>query len=500
MSRVERLPGWRVLRAHASGLAVSGVAGAAGVAGSYATAGFTPSFVAGPIAGQLARRMPAAAIRFAIVVLGDLGKKLNLLTAIMIAVGLFALVAFVGRLLAGRLERRGVDVAVGGVGAAGISLAVTGSVAASAGAGVAVGGVVLLAAVGSATGTGGVGARRELLGGLAASLAVVAGGVRLGNSGGLTTETTSSTSLDVSVESLVSEAEEKSLDVDGLEPLLSETFYTVDINATDPVIDPDEWTLSVTGAVGQELEYTLDDIREMDAESRVVSLRCVGERLNGQKLDNAVWTGVPISKLIEPAIVPDECCVMLRAEDDFFEEFPLDALEDSMLAYGMNGEKLPRKHGAPARALVPGRWGEVNVKWLSEIEILTQPEDGYWENRGWQGTGPVNTVAKLRTQNTLDDGRIEVAGRAYAGTRGIRQVEVSTDGGTTWNEATLSEELPSDDALRQWVYRYDPPAEAHEVVVRATDKTGTLQPREQSKPFPSGPTGWVSVTVDPDTG
>jgi len=157
----------------------------------------------------------------------------------------------------------------------------------------------------------------------------------------------------------------------------------------------------------------------------------------------------------------------------------------------MNGEPLPRKHGAPVRALIPGHWGEINVKWLTEIEVLDEPAEGYWEERGWHGTGPVNAVAKLHAVDR-EDGRIEVAGHAYAGTRGVSAVEVSTDGGDTWNEATLSERLPGDDVWRQWAYEYESPGTAHEVVVRAREADGTLQSSEETDAFPSGPSGWVS--------
>jgi DMSO/TMAO reductase YedYZ molybdopterin-dependent catalytic subunit len=175
----------------------------------------------------------------------------------------------------------------------------------------------------------------------------------------------------------------------------------------------------------------------------------------------------------------------------------------------MNGEPLPRGHGHPVRALIPGHWGEINVKWLTEIEVLEQEMDGYWEQRGWHGTGPVNTVAKLHAVNHLDGGQRQVGGHAYAGTRGIERVEVSTDGGETWNDATLSnplsgnvgEEGPTsdqtaEDAWRQWEYTYEAD-QPHEVVVRATDGEGTLQPEEESDAFPSGPTGWVSRRVEP---
>jgi len=91
---------------------------------------------------------------------------------------------------------------------------------------------------------------------------------------------------------------------------------------------------------------------------------------------------------------------------------------------------------------------------------------------------------------------MQVGGHAYAGTRGIRSVEVSTDGGESWDEATLSERLPADDAWRQWEYTYETDS-PHEVVVRATDGEGDLQPDEESDSFPSGPTGWVSKRVEP---
>jgi hypothetical protein len=281
-----------------------------------------------------------------------------------------------------------------------------------------------------------------------------------------------------------------------MEPLVSENFYQVDINAVDPTVDESSWTLSVTGAVENEVEIDYQELRSMESIDRFETLRCVGEGLNGNKLDNALWTGVPIMDIVERANPRSGCeCVMLRAEDDYFEEFPIAAMEDGMLAYGMNGDVLPRAHGYPVRAMIPGHWGEINLKWVSEIEILDEEADGYWEQRGWHGTGPVNTVAKLYAVNDLDDGRKELGGHASAGTRGIQTVEVSTDGGQTWNGAELTEPLEGIDVWRQWRYRYDPPGGEHEVVVRATDGEGTLQTEEEASAFPSGPTGWVSETV-----
>ncbi|QLD86046.1 molybdopterin-dependent oxidoreductase [Natronomonas halophila] len=480
--------------------AVSLAAGVAGVAGSYAVASFTPSFIAGPIAGLLARRLPAVVVTYSILLLGDLGSRLNLIVALVLSAGLLAVAAGVGIATAERLEVAAAAAPIAGVLAAGVTVTVTAATLPSLAAGVAVALVVAAANLVSITDReAGFRDRRSVLGGVVSAIGALGGGYLLG-SGDLSAARPERSAVDddgaeAEIGPLLQEADEKSLDVPDLEPLVSERFYEVDINTTDPTVSPDDWTLSVTGAVDEEVSYTYDEITGMDAENRFVTLRCVGEKLNARKLDNALWTGVPIMDLVDPAGPADECCVMLHATDGYYQEFPLAALEDGFLAYGMNGETLPRGHGYPARVLIPGHWGEINVKWVTEIEVLDEEAQGYWEERGWHGTGPVKTVAKLHLVEELDGGRVRVGGHAYAGTRGIGGVEVSTDGGETWTDATLSEPLPGEDVWRQWVHAYDAPEGAHDVVVRAIEADGTVQPAEETDPFPSGPSGWVTRTV-----
>lgn len=348
-------------------------------------------------------------------------------------------------------------------------------------------------------------------------------------------------------------ANSRSLAIDGLEPLVSQEFYQVDINQINPIISVDDWVLSVTGVDDSPLSLNYADLQAMVTEHRFVTLRCVGDPVDGEKLDTALWTGAPIDTVLAAAgVLPSDadeketqddiggmtgtaesgpserCCVMLHAEDGYYEELPLGALRGGLLAWGMNGEPLPKKHGRPVRVLVPGHWGEINVKWLTKIELLDEPAEGYWEQRGWFGTGPVNTVAKLTLTQALDDGRIRLAGHAYAGTRGISRVEVSTDGGTTWSAAQLSEPLPGSvqteseldaedtdvattanssnstvaaesatDAWCQWVREYRPPNGSHEVLVRAVESDGTIQPQERTDSYPRGATGWVRRQIDP---
>lgn len=484
--------------------AVAVAAGVAAVAGSYAAAGFTPAFVAAPVSDLVVAATPAAVVTWSIQTLGDLGHQLGFLLALVLTVGLFALAAGGGTTLADRFAVPAAPV-VALLGVA-VALGLTGAVVSTLAAGVGAGLVVALADLGTTSAPASE-TRRRVLRAVAGAVAVGGVGVVLGSRrtnevpdavGQSDGDTGDEGTVDAGVQSLLEEADSKSLDVAGIEPLVSEQFYEVDINSVNPTVSADDWTLSVTGAVEEEAEFDYEDVTSAASEKRFVTLRCVGEGLNGRKMDNALWTGVPVMDLLDRTGIAasEECCVMLRAADDYFEEFPLAALEDGFLAYEMNGKPLPRGHGYPVRALIPGHWGEISVKWLTEIEVLEKEAKGYWERRGWHGTGPVNTVAKLHAVNRLGDGRVQVGGHAYAGTRGIQKVEVSTDGGKTWQEATLSEPLPGEDVWRQWEHTYEPSG-PHEVVVRATDGEGALQPKEQHKPFPSGATGWVSKRVEP---
>ena len=522
-------PGWMDLLASSL---VAGAAGVAAVAGSYAAVGRTPAFVGAPISEVVVASTPDALVAWSIQTLGSVGSQLGFLLALALTVGLFALTTATAALLADRFAVP--TVAVVSVACVAVALALTGSATSTLAAGAGAGVVVALSSVGASgadeetaedSDAGLSSARRRVLQAVVGAFAVSGVGALLGSGkSGEVPETDGEVSA--GVQSLLNEAADKSLDVEGIEPLVSEQFYQVDINNVDPTPKREEWTLSVTGAVEEETDFDYEDLTRLteSVEHRFVTLRCVGEGLNGKKMDTALWTGVPVMDLLDSAGIDagENCCVMLRAADDYFEEFPLSALRNGFLAFEMNGDPLPRGHGYPVRALIPGHWGEINVKWLTEIEVLEEEAKGYWERRGWHGTGPVNTVAKLHAVNRLDEGtddsagsggsgtEMQVGGHAYAGTRGIETVEVSTDGGESWAEATLSEPLPAspgesgsgsersaaEDAWRQWEYTYEA-SDAHEVVVRATDGEENLQPKKERKPFPSGATGWVSKRVEP---
>ncbi|MFB6187823.1 MAG: molybdopterin-dependent oxidoreductase [Halobacteriaceae archaeon] len=472
-------------------LLIGTIATIAGLFGSFALVGLSPRFIITAINQYVVTYTPALIVRWTILLLGDAGHYLHIGLSILLGIGLFSVITVTGLYLG--IDRD--EPLLGGIFSSlfGIGLAyiLTGSVVSAIGYGVPVF-IVITFAPPEGDPTPDLNRRSTLkaIAGMIGSggLAAVFGNRTQIKAGNTLSET-------AAIESQLQLARQRSLDIEGIDPLVSNGFYEVDINSVNPTVQRDKWSLQITGEVEQKREFSFEELRNKPREHRFNTLRCVGDPLNGRKMDNALWTGTPIQPLLEQARPKSGCeCVMLRAVDDYYEEFPLEALRQGFLAWGMNGRFLPRRHGYPVRALIPGHWGEINVKWLTEIEILDKEALGFWEKRGWHGTGPVNTVAKLHAVNHLSDGSVEIGGHAYAGLRGIQNVEVSTDGGETWNDAVLSETLPDEDTWRMWRYTFKPSGK-QTVVVRAIDGTGTLQPRKRSNAYPSGATGWVQMTV-----
>lgn len=493
-------------------LAVGGASGVAAVAVGFLVTNGSPRWIVFAVAKTIFFLLPDAVIQLGIEQMGGLSQPVLVAGSAAVAVGLLGGITLGGLRLGDAAGRgRAEAVFLVGVGQAFVTFLLTVAPAASLAGGVAGGGVLAVSGAGDTR----VDLRRRnlLKAGGAAAATVAAGGALAASRLGGSDRPDDEEVTDPLVRELLAVADERSLDVPGVEGLVSDGFYEVDINPGNPRITRAEWSLRLTGALEEPIELSFEELRALPTVHRFASLRCVGDELNGQKLDTALWTGVPVSAVLDEAELDEAaCCVLARAADDYFVEFPIEPLREATLAFRMNGHPLPTAHGAPVRLLVPGRWGEVNTKWIEELELVTEPDDGYWERRGWEGTGPVTAVAKLH-ELTVEEDRVTVAGHAYAGTRGVSAVEVSTDGGESWTTAELSDPLPSvvpadaeptdetvregvaRDAWRMWRHEYTA-SESHEVIVRAREADGTLQPREQQSPFPRGASGWVSRRVD----
>ena len=163
-----------------------------------------------------------------------------------------------------------------------------------------------------------------------------------------------------------------------------------------------------------------------------------------------------------------------------------------VLVWLMNGEPLTRKHGFPLRALVPGRYGMKNPKWITDLTLERKEPEGYWAARGWSRTAFIQPMSRFDVpgrNNRVPAGLSPLRGIAFAGERGIARVEVSVDGGVTWNDATLQPPL-SDFTWLRWHYDFEAKPPRHTLVVRATDSTGRRQVMEPRDPLPEGATGF----------
>lgn len=486
---------------------VAFLSGVAGVAGSYVAVGNTRGFVGAAAASVMIELTPGAVVTVILENLGSLGEVLAAFSAGMLVVGFLGALSMSGMVFGRYTGMNYVSAAIAFLLTSILTLVLTGSLASSFGAAAAAGfvvGIWDLRYEGAEPGRDvqpkpNQDRRRALKAGVGTlgfgGAAYIAGGYRTPEGelgyvdGGL--------SPPDEVQRMLDEAEEKEFDLAGAPGLVSEIgeFYNVDINTVTPRVHKETWSLEFTGAVSD--GYTVDyrELTSMEPEHRFLSLRCVGDDVNGDLMDNAVWSGVPVADLLDEA-GPSGSHVVMHGDDDFFNTVPMEVFRTGFLAWGMNGRLLPFQHGHPVRILLPGHWGEVNVKWLREAEVVDSDVEGYWESRGWDGTGRVNPVAKIWSSE-VEDGRVTVGGHAYAGLAGVESVEVSVDGGDTWQEAELTERLGGerDDVWRQWRYSWDAERDSHQVVARMTDVDGVLQEEEVTGSSPDGATGWVSEEV-----
>lgn len=280
----------------------------------------------------------------------------------------------------------------------------------------------------------------------------------------------------------------------------TEEFYVTSYQSP-PTIRFHQWSLSLKGLVERPITLTYEDLVQRSAVSRIVTLECVGNTVGGEFISTAEWTGVPLRALLEECgISPDAYDVVFRAADGFSDSIRVERamLGDVMIAHKMNGVPLPEGHGFPARAIVPGHYGMKSVQWLTEIEIVAQDYKGYYQQKGWSEEAIVKTMSRIDVPghgSTLKGLQQKVEGIAFAGVRGVRLVEISTDGGNRWSPVNLAAPL-SPEAWILWSYDWTVPAPGrYTLMVRATDGTTSLQTSTEREPSPDGATGLHEITL-----
>lgn len=281
----------------------------------------------------------------------------------------------------------------------------------------------------------------------------------------------------------------------------TDVFYTVTKNIVDPEVDPDRWRLEIDGHVERPTSLSLAELRAMAPVRQVQTLECISNSVGGGLISNAEWVGVPLAELIAAAAPrPGAVQAFLHGADGYTNDVDLALAmrRTTLIAYEMNGAPLDRRHGRPARLLVPGSYGERSVKWITRVEIREDEAEGYYASQGWVAS-PVSTMSRFFTPKTgarIPAGPVRLEGAAFSGDRGIRMVEVSVDGGRTWRRARLDYD-PSPIVWTLWSLDWRATRGEHELVVRATDGEGAAQITREQGIAPNGSKGLhrVQVTV-----
>ena len=291
-------------------------------------------------------------------------------------------------------------------------------------------------------------------------------------------------------------------DVPGLSPEVTPTgdFYTVSKNFIDPSVNASGWQLKIDGMVDKSLTFSYDQLTSLPASEGYYTLMCISNEVGGDLWGNAHWKGVKLRWLLEQAgVQPGVYKAVFSAADDYKDSVKIENAmhPDALLAWEMNGAPLAQNHGFPARLLIPGIYGMKNVKWLTGITLVKDDFKGYWQTRGWDDAAPYQTASRIdvpRFRADVSPGSVDVAGVAFAGDRGIQKVEVSVDGGQTWQAAELKQGL-SPYTWQLWRTNVNVRSDTRTVRVRAWDGQGHLQIRDEQPPVPSGSTGWHTVDL-----
>jgi DMSO/TMAO reductase YedYZ molybdopterin-dependent catalytic subunit len=286
-----------------------------------------------------------------------------------------------------------------------------------------------------------------------------------------------------------------------------------------PEASEKDWRVEVAGRVRTPASLSLDEIRSFPARTLPVTLECAGNGRGAmsprypsmpwicEAVGNAEWTGTPLRNVLDRAgLLDDAAEIAFIGADRGFDrgvehnfgrslKRGVASSDDVLVVWAMNGQPLLPQHGYPLRLIVPGWYGMASVKWLTRIEVLAKPYDGFQQAVGYhyrsEPDGPRTPVTHMRVRSLLvppgipdwytrrrlvDAGSVTLAGRAWSGGGvPIARVEVGIDG--QWQPAELDPPLGRF-SWRGWRCTWRAEPGEHELSCRATDADGDTQPLE----------------------
>jgi DMSO/TMAO reductase YedYZ molybdopterin-dependent catalytic subunit len=288
-------------------------------------------------------------------------------------------------------------------------------------------------------------------------------------------------------------ADDGTVGPEALAPISSnDAFYVVNYWQVAEV-DREAWRITVRRAGTEIGALDWAFLASLPAREKEHTLQCIESRPREPRMDNAVWTGLPLREILETAgisIDPEAPELKFSAADGFSAGLPASDLDRPVwLVWRMNGEELSPEHGFPARLLCPGRFGWLNVKQITGIDFLDEPYEIPWlpalqQYMAAEGFHPESDGAArdLRVQSLIvhpsdlqfvEGGmKVRVLGKAYGGSDPVESVRLSADGGLSWSDAELTY-APGADVWALWRWIWEPPGPGrYELRVRAQTASG----------------------------
>jgi DMSO/TMAO reductase YedYZ molybdopterin-dependent catalytic subunit len=299
------------------------------------------------------------------------------------------------------------------------------------------------------------------------------------------------------------------------------TFFFVRNHFAEPDLSPSNWRLQVHGHVREPRTWTWQELTQLPERTVFATMECAGNGRSFLKpsepgvqwgagaVGHAEWTGVPLAAVLQrsglletaPAENMEVLCggADVGTEPDHPEPMPFQRSlplvkavhSDTLLAFRMNGEPLSRSHGAPVRLIVPGWYGVCSVKWLTRLEVLAQPFEGYFQTNKYtirKRAGDGERMVKLTWMAIkseilrpaagaeLRPGTNRITGLAWGGKMPVAAVEVSADGGQSWRKTRLvGPQAPYSWTMWEYLWEVELPGE-YQLLCRAVSKAGESQP------------------------
>ena len=286
----------------------------------------------------------------------------------------------------------------------------------------------------------------------------------------------------------------------GVTPAAQFYYVSKNLEAFDPRLKADTWSLTVGGLVQHPRSYRLTDLTKFQAVTSERTLSCISNPVGGPLISNGIWSGFRLADLLrEVGAQPQARFLLWEAADGYTESLPLSVAlsPDNLLVTQLNGQPLPIKHGFPLRVLIPGRYGMKQPKWISKLTLSAEDQPGYWVVRGWSPTARVELMSRIdlppQASPSLKAGvPTFIRGVAFY-SQPISKVEVSTDNQKSWREAELKK-LGSPYAWTPWQLAWTPEAGQHVLAVRAY-AGDMVQTAKTTDPLPEGATGYHTFEV-----